>query len=71
MKPVLIVIAGANGSGKTSLTSKIISHEWSENCAYINPDNIAQDQFGDWNNPDNSLKAAVAAEAMRNSNPPL
>ena len=56
MKPVLIVIAGANGSGKTSLTSKIISHEWSGNCAYINPDN--------------SLKAAVAAEAMRNSNPP-
>lgn len=65
MKPVLIVVAGANGSGKTSLTSKIVSHGWSEGCAYINPDNIARDQFGDWNNPENSLKASVVAENMR------
>ena len=65
MKPVLIVVAGANGAGKTSLTSKIVSHEWSRDCEYINPDNIARDKFGDWNNPENSLKAANMADALR------
>lgn len=37
-KPVLIVIAGPNGSGKTSVTSKILHHEWLEDSEYINPD---------------------------------
>jgi uridine kinase len=30
IKPVLIVIAGPNGSGKTSITSKILQHNWVE-----------------------------------------
>lgn len=34
-KPVLIVIAGPNGSGKTSVTTKILHHEWIEDCIYI------------------------------------
>lgn len=34
-KPVLIVIAGPNGSGKTSVTSKILHHEWLEDSEYI------------------------------------
>ncbi len=38
-KPVLIVIAGPNGSGKTSMTSKILHHEWLEDSEYINPNN--------------------------------
>ncbi len=46
-KPVLIIIAGPNGSGKTSITSKIIKHDWMEDSIYINPDNIAQEKFGD------------------------
>ena len=33
-KPVLIVIAGPNGSGKTSVTSKILHHEWLEDSEF-------------------------------------
>lgn len=57
-RPVLIVIAGPNGSGKTSVTSKILHHEWLEDSEYINPDNVARDIFGDWNNRESVLKAA-------------
>ncbi len=57
-RPVLIVIAGPNGSGKTSVTAKILHHEWLEDSEYINPDNVARDMFGDWNNPEAVLKAA-------------
>lgn len=48
-KPVLIVIAGPNGSGKTSTTRLVIKHAWAEQCVYINPDEIAQSKFGNWN----------------------
>jgi predicted ABC-type ATPase len=63
--PVLIVIAGPNGSGKTSITSQILKHEWIEDCMYINPDNIAQEELGDWNNPEIVLKAAQIATLRR------
>jgi predicted ABC-type ATPase len=39
-KPKLLVIAGPNGSGKTSVTAKILKHTWIEDCEYINPDRI-------------------------------
>jgi len=64
-KPVLIVIAGPNGSGKTSITSKILKHEWTESCAYINPDVIAQEKFGNWNSPEAVRKAVVFAQKQR------
>ncbi len=64
-KPLLIVIAGPNGSGKTSITQKILLHEWVEECVYINPDNIAKDTFGDWNSQEAVLKAAKLATQMR------
>lgn len=57
-KPALNVIAGPNGSGKTSVTSKILHHEWLEDSEYINPDNVARDMFGGWNNQESVLKAA-------------
>lgn len=41
-KPVLIVIAGPNGSGRTTITSRVLHHEWLEDSIYINPDNIAK-----------------------------
>ena len=61
-KPKLLIIAGPNGSGKTSVTGKILKHEWIEGCEYINPDNIAKDVFGDWNSTDAVMKAACHAE---------
>jgi len=63
--PILIIIAGPNGSGKTSITTQILEHQWVENCVYINPDNIAEDKFGDWNSPKAVLKALELATKMR------
>lgn len=57
-RPELIVIAGPNGSGKTSVTQKFLHHEWSEGIVYINPDQVANERFGDWNSQSAVLKAA-------------
>jgi predicted ABC-type ATPase len=67
LKPTLIIIAGPNGSGKTSLTTQLLKHEWIEGCTYINPDNIANEAFGDWNSPEAVLKAAIEATRLRNA----
>ncbi len=64
-KPKLVIIAGPNGSGKTSVTSKILEHQWIEGCTYINPDNIARDDFGDWNSQEAIIKAANKASLIR------
>jgi predicted ABC-type ATPase len=64
-RPKLIIIAGPNGSGKTSITWKILEYEWIEGCTYINPDNIARDKFGDWNSPEAVKKAAIYASELR------
>jgi predicted ABC-type ATPase len=64
-KPKLLIVAGPNGSGKTSVTGKILNHVWIEGCEYINPDNIAQDMFGDWNSPDAVMQAARYAADRR------
>ncbi|MBQ9311976.1 MAG: zeta toxin family protein [Bacteroidales bacterium] len=63
--PVLIVIAGPNGFGKTSVTSQLLKHEWMEDALYINPDNVAKDMFGDWNNPESVMKAVKYCEELR------
>lgn len=64
-RPRLIVVAGPNGSGKTSITEKVLAHAWFEGCEYINPDFIARDELGDWNNPEVVLRAANLAEQRR------
>ncbi len=64
-KPTLCVVAGPNGSGKTSTTIQLLANEWSEGSLYINPDNIAQEKFGDWNSPEAVLKAARYATDLR------
>jgi len=66
-KPKLLIVAGPNGSGKTSVTNKILKHTWIDGCEYINPDNVARDVFGDWNSPEAVIKAAKYAAEQRES----
>lgn len=54
----MIIIAGPNGSGKTSVTKRFLHHEWAEGTEYINPDEVANDMFGDWNSKEAVLSAA-------------
>jgi predicted ABC-type ATPase len=65
VKPVLLAIAGPNGSGKTTVTARLRAERWSEGVEYINPDEIALDRFGDWNSPTAVLEAASWAAARR------
>ncbi len=59
------MIAGPNGSGKTTVTVLLRRNHWSENVEYINPDDVAKEKFGDWNSQDAILDAANWAEARR------
>lgn len=61
----MIVIAGPNGSGKTTITTQFLHHEWSEGTLYINPDIIAKEIFGDWNSEESIIKAARYCENLR------
>jgi predicted ABC-type ATPase len=65
VNPVLLVIAGPNGSGKTTVTARLREQRWSEGVEYLNPDEIARDRFGDWNSPDAVAKAATWAAERR------
>lgn len=66
LRPTLCIVAGPNGSGKTTTTLQLLQHEWAATSQYINPDNIAQEQFGDWNSPSAVLQAAREATRLRN-----
>lgn len=64
-RPTLCIVAGPNGSGKTTTTLRLLANEWTADSLYINPDNIAQETFGDWNSPDAVLNAAKLATKLR------
>lgn len=64
-KPRLIVVAGPNGSGKTTITEKLLRHEWMGGCVYINPDYIAEQEYGGWNSYEAVIKAANRAKEIR------
>ena len=65
MRPVLLVVAGPNGSGKTTVTVRLRVERWSEGVEYLNPDDIARDRFGDWNSAEAVLQAAEWTTARR------
>jgi predicted ABC-type ATPase len=58
VKPVLLVVAGPNGSGKTTVTVRLRAERWSHGVEYLNPDDVARDRFGDWNSAAATLDAA-------------
>lgn len=66
-RPRLIVVAGPNGSGKTSITFQLreLRHKWMAGCMYINPDDIAEHELGGWNDQTSVLRAAVLATERR------
>lgn len=64
-RPSLVIIAGPNGSGKTTLVKQLREHVWLADARYINADDIAQQEFGDWNSPDAVLNAARRADELR------
>ena len=61
----MCIVAGPNGSGKTTTTEQLLLNEWGADSLYINPDNIAREIFGDWNSADAVLKAAQKATQQR------
>lgn len=63
-RPRLLIVAGPNGTGKTTLTEAGLRHSWFSGCEYINPDIIAQ-ELGDWNDPKKVLAAAKIATTRR------
>ena len=65
-KPHLIVVAGPNGSGKTSITEPLLRHTGMDGGEYVNPDQIARDVFGDWNAPGTILITAKKRTEIRN-----
>jgi predicted ABC-type ATPase len=67
VSPKLIMVAGPNGSGKTTITEKRLRHQWMNGCTYVNPDDIAQKSFGDWNDPVAMANAANFALTQRNA----
>lgn len=64
-QPRLIIVAGPNGSGKKTITEQLLRHTWIQGCVYINPDLIAQQQFGGWNDPLAIKQAADLATEQR------
>ncbi|MBU2792599.1 AAA family ATPase [Acidithiobacillus thiooxidans] len=63
--PILLVIAGPNGSGKTTFTKNLVDLNRFPQDVYINPDDIAQNMPGGWHNTENFLPAAQEADRRR------
>ena len=64
-RPRLLVVAGPNGAGRTTVTARGLAHTWFAGCEYINPDNIARDEFAGWNDRTSIVAAATEATKRR------
>lgn len=64
--PKLLILAGPNGSGKTTFCSLLLQHEWGHDCVNINADAIAN-SLGDWNNTDHIATAQQMAKQQLES----
>lgn len=62
-KPRVIIVAGPNGSGKTTITERGLAHEWFGGCEYINADVIASDELKD--NSETAIRQAATIAAER------
>ena len=64
--PTLVIVAGANGFSKTTITTALQkAYDWTSGLVEINPKQIAQEEFRDWNDPSSILKGANRAEQVR------
>ena len=54
--PILIILAGPNGSGKTTFANLLQQDEWGKSCRVINADAIAE-SLGSWNDEACIIKA--------------
>jgi predicted ABC-type ATPase len=50
---------------KTTITRRVIQHAWGQGCLYLNPDEIAEREFGGWDSPEASLQAARKVAQIR------
>lgn len=64
MRPILTVIAGPNGSGRSFLTAILRRQSWFSRTPFLNPDDIAA-RLGDPGELEVILQAAREAEAQR------
>jgi predicted ABC-type ATPase len=47
------------------VTQKFLHHEWSDGTIYINPDDVANEMFGDWNSQEAVIKSANYCAELR------
>jgi predicted ABC-type ATPase len=60
------IIAGPNGSGKTTITEQLLRHIWMQACVYINHDLIAHAQVGSWNDPKLAIRKGNFPQSINN-----
>ena len=55
-QPRLIILAGPNGSGKTTFATQLMEHQWGQGCRFLNADELAE-RLGGWNDVANIAQA--------------
>lgn len=64
-RPTLLIMAGPNGSGKTTIMTHLAKHGWLKGMVYQNQDFIAQNLYGGWNDDSAIRKSAAYCEEER------